>query len=56
MDELEKKMKEIASKWKSEMSEQNIIDFKKFYRLNYTTICKDMEDFWYLYFILDLTQ
>lgn len=46
MDELKKKIEEIVSKWKSEMSEQNIEDFNKFYRLNYTAICEDMEDFW----------
>ena len=49
IDELEKKIKEITNKWKNEMLEQNITDFKIFYRLNYATMCEDMEEFWDAY-------
>jgi hypothetical protein len=50
MDELEKKIQEIANKWKSEMSEQNITNWKKFYRLNFVSVHEDMEGFWDWYF------
>ena len=51
-EKLVRKLEDIVDRWKFEMSKQNITDFKKFYRLNYETVCKDMEECWDFYFMI----
>lgn len=48
MSEIEKKVKEIADKWKSEKLKQNIEDFYKFYRSNKVMMFEDLEELWWL--------
>lgn len=55
MNEVEKKAKEIAEKWKSKMQKQGIDKFTyKFYRQNQVELYKDLEELWLLCKLEDL--
>lgn len=55
MNEIEKKAKEIAEKWKSKMQKQGIDKFTyKFYRQNQVELYKDLEELWLLCKLEDL--